>query len=145
MDGEAAGRVVFALVAQRALEPGSKLAATRWGEAVEFATGVGPVLRANAVGNGAPLTRLRCKLLVNRAWVATLAGRLAFFDLRDVMGARSDCILHSGLIRPPTGAVRADKLAHQRRRKLLVDVQRNDVGVEDDLLHPQATVYLPWR
>ena len=30
LDGEAAERVVFALVAQRALEPGSKLAATRW-------------------------------------------------------------------------------------------------------------------
>ncbi|HZM79705.1 MAG TPA: IS1634 family transposase [Candidatus Limnocylindrales bacterium] len=29
-DGEAVERVVFALVAQRALEPGSKLAATRW-------------------------------------------------------------------------------------------------------------------
>ena len=29
LDGEAAERVVFALVAQRALEPGSKLAATR--------------------------------------------------------------------------------------------------------------------
>ena len=30
LDGEAVERVVFALVAQRALEPGSKLAATRW-------------------------------------------------------------------------------------------------------------------
>jgi DDE family transposase len=30
LDGEALERVVFALVAQRALEPGSKLAATRW-------------------------------------------------------------------------------------------------------------------
>jgi hypothetical protein len=30
VDGEAVERVVFALVAQRALEPGSKLAATRW-------------------------------------------------------------------------------------------------------------------
>jgi hypothetical protein len=30
LDGETAERVVFALVAQRALEPGSKLAATRW-------------------------------------------------------------------------------------------------------------------
>ena len=30
LDGEAAERVIFALVAQRALEPGSKLAATRW-------------------------------------------------------------------------------------------------------------------
>ena len=30
LDGAAAGRVIFALVAQRALEPGSKLAATRW-------------------------------------------------------------------------------------------------------------------
>jgi hypothetical protein len=30
LDGEAAERVVFALVAQRALEPDSKLAATRW-------------------------------------------------------------------------------------------------------------------
>jgi Transposase DDE domain len=30
LDGEATERVVFALVAQRALEPGSKLAATRW-------------------------------------------------------------------------------------------------------------------
>jgi hypothetical protein len=30
LDGEAAERVVFALVAQRALEPGSKLAATGW-------------------------------------------------------------------------------------------------------------------
>jgi len=30
VDGEATERVVFALVAQRALEPGSKLAATRW-------------------------------------------------------------------------------------------------------------------
>jgi hypothetical protein len=30
LDGEAAERVVFALVAQRALDPGSKLAATRW-------------------------------------------------------------------------------------------------------------------
>ena len=30
MDGEGVERVVFALVAQRALEPGSKLAATRW-------------------------------------------------------------------------------------------------------------------
>ena len=30
LDGEAAERVVFALVAQRALEPGSKLAGTRW-------------------------------------------------------------------------------------------------------------------
>jgi DDE family transposase len=30
LDGEAAERVVFALVAQRALEPASKLAATRW-------------------------------------------------------------------------------------------------------------------
>jgi tetratricopeptide (TPR) repeat protein len=32
---------------------------------------------------------LRRKLLANRARVATLAGRLAFFDLRDAMGARS--------------------------------------------------------
>ena len=30
LDGGAAERVLFALVAQRALEPGSKLAATRW-------------------------------------------------------------------------------------------------------------------
>jgi hypothetical protein len=30
LDGETVERVVFALVAQRALEPGSKLAATRW-------------------------------------------------------------------------------------------------------------------
>jgi hypothetical protein len=30
LDGEATERVIFALVAQRALEPGSKLAATRW-------------------------------------------------------------------------------------------------------------------
>ena len=30
LDGEQVERVVFALVAQRALEPGSKLAATRW-------------------------------------------------------------------------------------------------------------------
>jgi len=30
LDGEAVERVVFALVAQRALEPGSKLAATKW-------------------------------------------------------------------------------------------------------------------
>ena len=30
LDGAAAERVIFALVAQRALEPGSKLAATRW-------------------------------------------------------------------------------------------------------------------
>jgi hypothetical protein len=30
LDGEAVERVIFALVAQRALEPGSKLAATRW-------------------------------------------------------------------------------------------------------------------
>ena len=30
LDGDAVERVVFALVAQRALEPGSKLAATRW-------------------------------------------------------------------------------------------------------------------
>ncbi len=30
LDGEAVERVVFALVAQRALEPGSKLAATSW-------------------------------------------------------------------------------------------------------------------
>jgi hypothetical protein len=30
LDGEVAERVIFALVAQRALEPGSKLAATRW-------------------------------------------------------------------------------------------------------------------
>lgn len=30
VDGDAAERVVFALVAQRALEPGSKLAGTRW-------------------------------------------------------------------------------------------------------------------
>src|SRR6266540_3203758 len=30
IDGELAERVVFALVAQRALEPGSKLAGTRW-------------------------------------------------------------------------------------------------------------------
>jgi len=30
IDGEATERVIFALVAQRALEPGSKLAATRW-------------------------------------------------------------------------------------------------------------------
>jgi hypothetical protein len=30
VDGEFAERVIFALVAQRALEPGSKLAATRW-------------------------------------------------------------------------------------------------------------------
>jgi Transposase DDE domain len=30
LDGEAIERVIFALVAQRALEPGSKLAATRW-------------------------------------------------------------------------------------------------------------------
>jgi hypothetical protein len=30
VDGEVAERVIFALVAQRALEPGSKLAATRW-------------------------------------------------------------------------------------------------------------------
>jgi len=30
LDGEAVERVVFALVAQRALEPGSKLAGTRW-------------------------------------------------------------------------------------------------------------------
>jgi hypothetical protein len=30
VDGKAAGRVIFALAAQRALEPGSKLAATRW-------------------------------------------------------------------------------------------------------------------
>ena len=30
LDGESVERVVFALVAQRALEPGSKLAATRW-------------------------------------------------------------------------------------------------------------------
>lgn len=32
LDGDAVERVVFALVAQRALEPGSKLAATRWVE-----------------------------------------------------------------------------------------------------------------
>jgi hypothetical protein len=30
LDGQAAERVIFALVAQRALEPASKLAATRW-------------------------------------------------------------------------------------------------------------------
>jgi len=30
LDGEAVERVIFALVAQRALEPGSKLAATGW-------------------------------------------------------------------------------------------------------------------
>ena len=30
LDGEAVERVIFALVAQRALDPGSKLAATRW-------------------------------------------------------------------------------------------------------------------
>ena len=30
LDGEAAERVIFSLVAQRALEPGSKLAAARW-------------------------------------------------------------------------------------------------------------------
>ena len=43
LDGEAVERVVFALVAQRALEPGSKLAATRWvGErvAIDGCTGL---------------------------------------------------------------------------------------------------------
>ena len=43
LDGEAVDRVVFALVAQRALEPGSKLAATRWvGErvAIDGCTGL---------------------------------------------------------------------------------------------------------
>ncbi len=40
LDGEAVERVIFALVAQRALEPGSKLAATRWVEQRVAITGL---------------------------------------------------------------------------------------------------------
>ena len=56
LDGEAVERVVIALVAQRALEPGSKLAGTRWvaervaiqgctgfTDAAAYADGLGPV------------------------------------------------------------------------------------------------------
>jgi len=39
LDGEAAGRVLFALAAQRALEPASKLAATRWAAERVFVEG----------------------------------------------------------------------------------------------------------
>jgi hypothetical protein len=41
VDGDAAERVIFALVAQRALEPASKLAATRWVAGRVFAGGCG--------------------------------------------------------------------------------------------------------
>ena len=62
LDGETVERVVFALVAQRALEPGSKLAATRWvAERVAIDGLPGVQRRPGLPGDGLPARRARAR------------------------------------------------------------------------------------
>ena len=94
LDGEAVERVVFALVAQRALEPGSKLAATRWvGErvAIDGCTGLSDdqAYRAMDFLLDAPGRDRRADLRLGGAPAQPRPGhRLRGYDL-DLLGGRN--------------------------------------------------------